>query len=460
MSAAKREKRDGLPAAGKRMRAAIVLAPLAAVLCGGIAFPAPAAPQTEGALRYPTPTATMLGPTRLLGEADFGVPLSGVAVFVAAGVDREPNRRNGVAALVAECILRTPVDRMPLRDAVAARGGAVTETVDSRSVRFYLQGRSDDLPAAVALLGKALGAPDFSAAAVVAARTALTAQIGDNQASALAVGIQMFRQAYDPSGAGLPALGTVGGLAQLGPDDLTAFYRATYERRAVSASAVGSASPRLGAALQRLTEGLRDGPVVTVGERVNPISGGSTRIVAHRDVAAPWVILGFGAPAPGSSDFGAMLVMESLLGHAFNRRSTTTLSYVEKPVGAAYLYDAVPAGMVVYVDGALGDPSLGLRVVLVAARSLAVKKVDAATFARLRTAAEGQFLADSLELSERAYLLGTLSSQGLGDDPINAALAAIERTTPADLQRVAKRYLQHYIVALVLPRDHPAPPGP
>jgi predicted Zn-dependent peptidase len=31
--------------------------------------------------------------------------------------------------------------------------------------------------------------------------------------------------------------------------------------------------------------------------------------------------------------------------------------------------------------------------------------------------------------------------------------AAIDRVTPADVQRVAKRYLQHSIVALVLPRN-------
>jgi predicted Zn-dependent peptidase len=57
-----------------------------------------------------------------------------------------------------------------------------------------------------------------------------------------------------------------------------------------------------------------------------------------------------------------------------------------------------------------------------------------------------------VNLSDRSYLLGTLSSQGLGTDSINAALAALEGTTPADVQRVAKKYLQRYIVALVLPR--------
>ena len=42
----------------------------------------------------------------------------------------------------------------------------------------------------------------------------------------------------------------------------------------------------------------------------------------------------------------------------------------------------------------------------------------------------------------------------MGPDAINAALGAVNQTTPADVQRAAKQYLQRYIVALVLPRQN------
>jgi predicted Zn-dependent peptidase len=71
---------------------------------------------------------------------------------------------------------------------------------------------------------------------------------------------------------------------------------------------------------------------------------------------------------------------------------------------------------------------------------------------RFKAAAEGQFLTDSVSLSDRSYLLGTFAAQGLGNDSINAALEALEKTTPADVQRAARAYLQRYIVTLVLPR--------
>jgi len=60
-------------------------------------------------------------------------------------------------------------------------------------------------------------------------------------------------------------------------------------------------------------------------------------------------------------------------------------------------------------------------------------------------------------LADRSYLLGAFSSQGLGSDSINAALTALQNTTAADVRRVARNYLQRYIVALVLPRQSDGP---
>jgi predicted Zn-dependent peptidase len=197
--------------------------------------------------------------------------------------------------------------------------------------------------------------------------------------------------------------------------------------------------------------------VSNVAERARPIPGQAPRIIAHRDVSAPWVVVGFAAPAPNSRDFGAMLVLESLLSDAFERTSATTLGFVEKSVGAFYLYDSTPASLVVYVNGTQVDPSLALREVLVVSKTLSVKPLGATALHHFKTAAEGQFLTDSLNLSDRAYLLGTFASQGLGSDSINAALGALEATTPADVERVAKTYLQRYIVALVLPRQTDGP---
>jgi predicted Zn-dependent peptidase len=263
----------------------------------------------------------------------------------------------------------------------------------------------------------------------------------------------MFRRSYYATGAGRPALGSSASLALLGSRDVAAFYRATYKRGAVFSSVVGKVTPALSAGLKALAASLPDGQVTAVTEGAHAIPASAPRIVAHRDVSAPWVVVGFAAPAPNSRDFGAMLVLESLLSDAFERSNATTIGFLERSVGAFYLYDSTPASLVVYVNGSQVDPSLALRELLIVSRSLSLKPLAAEPLRHFKAMAEGQFLTDSVNVSDRAYLLGAFSAQGLGDDSINSALGSLERTTGADVQRVAKTYLQRYIVALVLPRE-------
>ena len=151
-----------------------------------------------------------------------------------------------------------------------------------------------------------------------------------------------------------------------------------------------------------------------------------------------------------------MLILESLISNSFERTSATTLAFGERSVGAFYLYDGAPASLVIYVNGNRVDPTIAIRELFIVSRALELKPLGADALRHFKSVAEGTFLTESVSLSDRSYLLGTFSNQGLGSDALNAALASLEATTPADLQRVAKRYLQRYIIALVMPRSSPA----
>ncbi len=429
---------------------------LALLAAGLLAFSAEA---PLPAPRYPQAVSSEVGNVKLFSESDEYAAISGVQIFLSAGLDKESDTTSGVAALVAECITRTPVtlgagESLPLRDAIIAQGGSVQYTVDGSTVHFYVEGRSEKLPALVNLLGRAFAAPDFSPSVASAARRSLGTRIGELQANALSVGIEMFRRSYYATNAGLPALGTTTSLAALSSRDLTAFYQQNYKRSGLTFSAVGKTGPALSEALTALAGALPEGSVAAVPPKARPIPPTAPRIVARRDVGAPIVVVGFAAPSPGSRDFGAMVVLESLLSNAFERSSSTTLGLSERSVGAFYLYDSAPASLVVYVNGTRVDPSLALRELLLVSKSLAARPLTAAALTRFKTQASGQFVMDSVTISDRAYLLGTFAAHGMGPDAINAALAAVAQTTPADVQRVAKQYLQRYIVALVLPRQN------
>ena len=435
----------------KFARAALALT-AALAMTGTAPAPKPAASPAE-TLRFPTAVLTDLGPMKMQAESDADARLAGVQIFFSAGLDRQTMAQSGVAALVAECIARTPVDGSALRDAIADRGGTLQYTIDGRAARYYLEARAEDLPAVLALFARVLAAPDFSSATLASARSALSTRANDIEGTALSVGVQMFRRSYYEAGAGLPALGTTSSLAALAPSDAAAFFRAQYRRSGVGASAVGRVTPEITSALRALGDALPEGTLAPVSAKARAIPENAPRIVARRDVGAPVIVVGFAAPSPGSKDFGAMLVLESLLSNSFERTSATTLGIVERSVGASYLYDGSPASLIVYVDGRRVDPTVVIRELLIVSKSLASQPLSTDSLRRFKATAEGAFVTGAVTLSDRSYVLGTLGAQGLGPDAINSTLASIEHVGAADVRRVAKKYLQRYIVALVLPRS-------
>jgi predicted Zn-dependent peptidase len=266
----------------------------------------------------------------------------------------------------------------------------------------------------------------------------------------------MFKESFLQAGSAFPDFGTAASLESLGPSALRKFHSQTYLRGGLSASTAGRITPEVTAAIAALGQALPAGAVTPIASRAKPLPSTPTRIVAQRDVGRPFVVVGFSAPAPGNRDFGAMLLLEALLSNAFERTSATTLSLGQRSVGAFYLYDSVPASLVVYVNGGSGiDPSVALREIVVVSKSLAGKPLGAEALRRFKTAAEGAFVTNATSLSDRSFLIGAFAAQGLGDRSINGALDAIEHATSADVQRAAKTYLQKYIVALVLPRQTP-----
>jgi predicted Zn-dependent peptidase len=430
---------------------------LALTLAAGVALLGAAPSPAPAPARFPAASSSYDGTTRIFVESDAGAQLAGLQIFVGAGLARQTASTGGVAALTAECLLRTPVGGVALRDAVAAGGGSLDYTVDARSTHFYLEGLADRMPALAGLVTRALTAPGFSPVAVAAARAQLEARVDDSASNAIATGVEMFRRSYYSGPAGLPALGSRSSLSNLGPDEVTAFFKANYLRGSASLSAVGRIVPELAAAEQSLVGALPEGTLPALSAKAPAIPAESPRIVARRDVGAPIVVVGFAAANPGSADFGAMLVLQSLLANALERPSTTSLGLRERSVGAFYLYDATPASLIVYVNGNRVDPSLAIHGLSVLAASLAQHALTPDVLRRYKSVAEGAFLNDTITLADRSYLLGAFGSLGYDNDPVNAALTALDAATAADVQRAAKRYLQRSIVALVLPRQ--ASPG-
>jgi predicted Zn-dependent peptidase len=416
----------------------------------------------------PSPVVERFGESIIVRQPDAHSSLVGVAIVVPAGLDRQTMKQNGLAALVAQTILQTPVTlaskgqsaTMPLDQAVAANGGSVHFAVDPDDVRFYVEALAEDAPAAIGLVRQALSAPDFSAATVRDARATLMRRLAQSQQYAqyaLQVGLDMLNQASSAdANTGLPALGTTGSLAELVPSDAQRFYRAYYRRGGMVVSAAGKLDALSADALSSLAAALPEGTTAAISVRVPALRGASREIVAHRDIASPWLIAQYPAPNVDSRDFGPMLVLA-----AFIRRTLAEIAQVpgvvsptfaSRSVGADYSYDRAPAHLVLYVNGGIGNPSRAFATALSVVGVLAATRLQG-SIDEFKAEAAGDFATGATTLETRAWLAAVFARANTSPDFLSRALRAISATTADDVQRVARAYLGNPTIALVLPRD-------
>ena len=396
--------------------------------------------------------------TTIVVQQDSNATLVGVELSVQAGLDRQTLAQNGLAALVAQSILETPVGGgLSMEDAIAAKGGSVHFTVEPSDVRFYVETVSGQGPDVLGLFMRALAAPDFSAGTVRAARNELVRSIANSQQEPLSVGIEMLDLSQvNGANSGLPLLGTPASLFQLGPSDASAFYRAYYLRGGSSVSAVGRVDAIGTQTLQRLALALPSGSTHPVAMSIAPLHGSNHQLVAHRDISAPWLVVQYTAPTLDSPDYGPMLVLSAFLqrtlGDIVEIPGTISPTLASHAVGTLYAFDRAPASLVLYVDGGIGDPNRTFGTALSVVNLLSGTKLQG-SIDEFKSIAAGDFADRAVTLESQAWLGGAFARRTGSADYLSATLRAIAATTPADLQRVARRYLGNPTIALVLPRS-------
>jgi predicted Zn-dependent peptidase len=425
---------------------------LALALCASIGATANA----QAATVTHVTTSPGVGVT-IISQPDAAATLVHASFILRAGLDRQTLMQNGLAALTAQTILRTPIDGKPVQDAIAAHGGSIQAFVDPGDVRFAIEALPQDASAVFLLAQKAITRPQFDAQTVDAARATLTVQIAQNQQEALSVGLDMLygTRAADAN-TGMPSLGIPASLAQLGPRDVQAFYAAFYRSGDSVISGVGRLDALAPFELADLASGLAAGVSKPVVQVLPKLEGTSRQLVTHRDVAAPWLIAQYPAPAVGSKDFGAMLVLS-----AFVQRTLADMAevpgvvsptFASRAVGALYQYDRLQPNLTLYVNGGIGNPDRAFGTALSIATLLATTRLEG-SIDQFKAQAAGDFSSGVMTLEARAWLAAVFVENGQSPDYVGQTLAAIQATDASDLQRVAKTYLESPTIALVLPRD-------
>lgn len=422
---------------------AVALAAFTPVAVPAAAVPAPVVERQDGAT--------------IITQLDSAVPLVNVTVVVRAGLDRQTLAQNGIAALTAQSVLRTPVNGVALEDAIAAHGGSVHVGVDPNDVRFSFEALAVDAPAVMTMVRQAFASPAFTPAVVRDARAILVRKIDQNQQAALQVGMEMLRRSASGSAnLGMPPFGIPASLAQLGPDDVQAFFAKNYRRGGAYVSAVGRTDALPSGSLDALAQALPAGTTTPIKEKIPSLSGASHQLVTHRDVSSPWLIAQYAAPAADSKDFGPMLVlsafMQRTLADIAQVPGVVSETFASRAVGTLYQFDREPPSLTLYVNGGVANPNRAFATALSVASVLAATKLQG-SIDQFKSMAAGDFSSGATSLESRAWLAVIFAQNGMSADYLNRTMQAISTTTSADLQRVARRYLGNPTIALVLPRE-------
>ncbi len=415
------------------------------------------------------PPASDLAPPVITVHADPAASLTGVEFFIPAGRDRQRLREDGLAALTAAALVRTPVtvtvagetQRLPLDEAIAAHGGSLEETVEGERVRLYVETLPRAMPQALDLLHDALANPDFSPAAIARARAVLERRFERDQSDALRIGTQMLDRAWvQDSGAGMLPYGTPASLAWLDAADVRSFFERSYRRAGTIASAVGAFDDADRAALQQVLDALRPGSAAPVRFSAPTLTARSRQLIAYRAIGAPWMVVRYAAPSLRDPDAPAMFVLAALLQESLRRASplpaTVSTAIVDRAIGTIYTFDDRHPSLDLFVDGGLGEPERLFETTLTLASVLDRLSLTGSLDGFERIAAGDLLLAGDGSLQSQAWWYAVLASQGLPADERQILAARIRTVTPVELQRVARRYLARPILALVLPRNVPA----
>ncbi|MDQ2663474.1 MAG: hypothetical protein M3Y18_05495, partial [Candidatus Eremiobacteraeota bacterium] len=237
-----------------------------------------------------SPAIAQRAPSVVLRD-DGNVGITGAQFVIAAGLDRQTPEQSGIAALVAECVLRTPVSGVPLRAAIAQAGGSIDYVVEAHDVRFYLEGLASGYGRLLPLFRAALERPDFRSTTVDAARETLIAQSAQAQRIALTVGIEMLdRDFYTSSNAGLPQFGISPTLIAVAPTNARVFFEKTYRRNGSFASAAGNLRFVNEAQIAAVLDALPAGGSLPVPVARPSLKGDTKQLIAHRDIPVPWLI--------------------------------------------------------------------------------------------------------------------------------------------------------------------------
>lgn len=392
-----------------------------------------------------------------------------IEVFIKAGASLERESNAGIGNLIAHTLLAST--RNKRAEKVAAIADEVGGNLQTEWHPDYTEIKAitttsgfDD---AVILLGDILNNASFEQKWVDRARQEILAGIATEIDDIFSSTYEQVRQRlYRDNPYHRPPSGYARVLRTITPSDLQQFYNQYYVPNNIVIAVVGDVKTEevvnrlkmafAGAGSKSLPK-QRPIPEESLAE--------SKSDLLERPIGAAYILFGFLAPSITSPDYPAARVAAVALGSGKgsrmfqNLREKQGLAY---ELGTVYPMMKEQSHMLVYL---VTDPyrrvypgfSLDMvledvkKAVLAELTKIQDETLTSEELERAKRYTIGTYALSHQRIRDRAFHLGWLEAIGLGCEYDSNYSAKIEAVTAADVQRVAKKYLNNYAMTIVLP---------
>jgi predicted Zn-dependent peptidase len=413
----------------------------------------------------PAVTADAAGPRReqldngltVLVRENPVAPVVAVSLMVRMGTRWESEEHAGIANFVHAVMVKGTAHHSgaELAEAIAALGGKISAAgnVDYSGIsatalaRFWRE--------LLALTAELALEPRLEPTEVKLERDWLLSRVQRQRDSPASRAFDVFyATVYGRHPYGLPVLGTAASLARIDHAAIVAHYRAFYrpERMVLAVSGQVAAEEVLAEA-RRLFGSLPRGGAVAEPKHPRPAPP-ARRIVVEQAAQQAQILAGGLAPPLDHPDHAAVKVLATALGGGMagrlfaELRDRQALAYA-----ASAYYEAVrePGLLILYLGTAPDSAARAETELLREVERVRTQALSADELARAKGYLLGNYAMDRRTNARQAWYMGFYEVQAVGQEFPERYRRAVEAVTAADVQRVARAYLDPLTLVILRP---------
>ncbi len=387
------------------------------------------------------------------------LPLVTLNLLIKAGTLRDPQGKEGLANLTALMLLQGTKKRSATQ---------IAQELDFLGAKLSAHGEDDyalvslsvlkkDLAAGLGLLEDVLKHPAFAPTELRRKVTQLQASFKSDEDDPGVVAARTFKQRlFGKNPYGHPSKGTPAGLAAITVDDLKQFHARYYRPNNAILSLAGDITQ---AEAERWVKQIfgpwEPAPIPELKVPPPPTLNQPETVIVDKNITQANIIWGHLGISRGNPDFYAFQVMNYILGGG--GFASRLMDNVREQRGLAYSVSSgfdpglEPGAVTVSLETKNASAGEAVDQILKEIERIRTAPVSAQELADAKSYLIGSFPRKMDSLSKRAWLLNYVEFYGLGLDYPWRYPALIQDLTPADIQKVAEKYLhpKKYLLVVV-----------